>query len=109
MAKTFTAQLENIAGLIEKDLQNILRQSAQDVGNIAQTPAAQGGPMPVDTGFSSQQLRQRNKRLASRKRARCACLGNRANGTGRYAKDGLEQGVCKAQKLRASERAQLPR
>lgn len=51
MAKTFTAQLENIAGLIEKDLQNILRQSAQDVGNIAQTPAAQGGPMPVDTGF----------------------------------------------------------
>lgn len=51
MAKSFTAQLGQIADLIEEDMQKVLRQSAQDVGDIAQTPASKGGPMPVDTGF----------------------------------------------------------
>jgi hypothetical protein len=48
MTKSFSAQIENIAGLIEQDLQKVLRQSVQDLGDIAQRPAAQGGPMPVD-------------------------------------------------------------
>jgi len=51
MSKSFSAQIENIAGLIDQDLQKVLRQSVQDLGDIAQLPAAQGGPMPVDTGF----------------------------------------------------------
>ena len=51
MAKSFHAQLQDIQGLIEADLQKVLRQSAQDLGDIAQEPASKGGPMPVDTGF----------------------------------------------------------
>ena len=51
MAKSFHAQLQDIQGLIEADLQKVLRQSAQDLGDIAQEPASKGGSMPVDTGF----------------------------------------------------------
>lgn len=32
-------------------MQAVLRQSADDVVSYSQTPAAKGGPMPVDTGF----------------------------------------------------------
>lgn len=51
MAKSFTAQLKNITRMTEADMQKVLRQSAQDLGDIAQEPASKGGPMPVDTGF----------------------------------------------------------
>ena len=51
MAKSFHAQLQNIQGLIEADMQKVLRQSAQDLGDIAQKPASKGGPMPVDKNF----------------------------------------------------------
>jgi len=50
MSKSFTAQLQDIAGLVEEDMAKVLRQSAQDLGDIAQKPYAQGGPMPVDLG-----------------------------------------------------------
>lgn len=44
----------NISGWSEKAKRNavlIVRQSIQDVTEDAQTPKAQGGRMPVDTGF----------------------------------------------------------
>ena len=48
----FTAA--NMKGWTEKQKGNaslIVRQSIQDMSEIAQTPKAQGGRMPVDTGF----------------------------------------------------------
>lgn len=51
MAKSFYAQLQDIQGLIVADIQKVLRQSAQDLGDIAQHPASKGGPMPVDKNF----------------------------------------------------------
>lgn len=49
-----TYRAANIRQWTEKAKRNaerIVKQSIQDVSEIAQTPKAQGGRMPVDTGF----------------------------------------------------------
>ena len=51
MTVTFTAQLEKFADLSRKKMELVFKQSAQDVFETAQAPKAQGGNMPVDTGF----------------------------------------------------------
>ncbi len=51
MVKTFTAQLEDFADKTADTLEAVAKQSIQDVFEEAQTPVAQGGRMPVDTGF----------------------------------------------------------
>ena len=51
MTRTFAADLSRFADLTEEKLGRVVRQSAQEVVGIAQTTVAQGGSMPVDTGF----------------------------------------------------------
>ena len=51
MAKSFHAQLQAIQGLTEADMQKVLRQSAQDLGDIAQLDIFKGGPMPRVSNF----------------------------------------------------------
>lgn len=51
MAGTFTAQIRNWTEKAKRNLDLVIKQSAQDVFEIAQTPVAQGGNLPVDTGF----------------------------------------------------------
>lgn len=48
---TFTADLSRFADLTEDKLRRVMQASIQDVLTIAQTTVAQGGSMPVDTGF----------------------------------------------------------
>ena len=48
---TFTAQIKAFADKSKEKLEAVVKQSAQEVFSIAQTPKAQGGRMPVDTGF----------------------------------------------------------
>lgn len=48
---TFTAQIKAFADKSKEKMEAVVKQSAQEVFNIAQTPKAQGGRMPVDTGF----------------------------------------------------------
>lgn len=47
----FTAQIAAFAEDAKRKMELVIKQSAQDVGEIAQTPVAKGGNMPVDTGF----------------------------------------------------------
>lgn len=47
---TFTADLQRFADLTEDKMKRVAQASIQDVVQIAQTPVAQGGDMPVDTG-----------------------------------------------------------
>ena len=47
----FTAQIKAFADRAEEKIEAVVKQSAQEVFSIAQTPIAQGGRMPVDTGF----------------------------------------------------------
>jgi hypothetical protein len=51
MARSFTAQLDAFAQKTERRMLAVARESIQDVMDDAQTPVAQGGRMPVDTGF----------------------------------------------------------
>lgn len=53
MAKNakFIADVSRFADLTADKMLRVARQSIQDVVRIAQTPVAQGGNMPVDTGF----------------------------------------------------------
>lgn len=51
MAQTFTAQVQAFADRAKAKAEVVVKQSAQEVFEIAQTPVAQGGNMPVDTGF----------------------------------------------------------
>ena len=48
---TFTAEIEGFAKLTREKVEVVFKQSAQDVFEAAQRPKAQGGNMPVDTGF----------------------------------------------------------
>ena len=48
---TFTAQIKAFADKTKEKLEAVVKQSSQEVLSIAQTPVAQGGNMPVDTGF----------------------------------------------------------
>lgn len=48
---TFTAQIKVFADGSKEKIEAVVKQSAQEVFSIAQTPIAQGGRMPVDTGF----------------------------------------------------------
>lgn len=48
---TFTAQIKAFADKSKEKIEAVVKQSAQEVFSIAQTPKAMGGRMPVDTGF----------------------------------------------------------
>lgn len=48
---TFSADLERWIRKSERRMEAVVKQSAQAVIEIAQTPQAKGGLMPVDTGF----------------------------------------------------------
>lgn len=48
---TFTAQIKGFTDRSKEKMETVVKQSAQEVFSIAQTPKAQGGRMPVDTGF----------------------------------------------------------
>ena len=50
MAK-FTAQIDSFIAKSKRKLEAVVKQSAQEVFEVAQTPVAMGGNMPVDTGF----------------------------------------------------------
>lgn len=47
----FTAQIAAFAEDAKRKMELVVKQSAQDVGDLAQLPVAKGGNMPVDTGF----------------------------------------------------------
>lgn len=47
----FTAQIDAFAEQAKAKLELVVKQSAQDVGDLAQRPVAKGGNMPIDTGF----------------------------------------------------------
>lgn len=51
MVTKFAAQLDKWANQTSRDLELIFKESAQELFSKAQTPVAQGGNMPVDTGF----------------------------------------------------------
>lgn len=51
MAKTFTASLGAFRDKTKAQMQAVLSTSVQDVIEEAQKPVAQGGRMPVDTGY----------------------------------------------------------
>jgi len=51
MAGKFEAQVAEFARLTKEKMLLVVKQSAQDVFEAAQVPKAQGGNMPVDTGF----------------------------------------------------------
>lgn len=51
LVSQFTAQIVAFAEDAKRKMELVVKQSAQDVGDIAQTPVAKGGNMPVDTGF----------------------------------------------------------
>jgi hypothetical protein len=51
MAKTFQAQVDAIVLATDKRMTALMRESLQDVIELAQTPTAKGGKMRVDTGF----------------------------------------------------------
>lgn len=51
MARYTEANISKWADKIVGRMDDLIRQSAQEVFEIAQTPSAQGGRMPVDTGF----------------------------------------------------------
>ena len=48
---TFSADLERWVRKSERRMEAVVKQSAQAVIEIVQTPQAKGGKMPVDTGF----------------------------------------------------------
>lgn len=48
---SFIAQIKAFADKSKEKIEAVVKQSAQEVFSIAQTPIAQGGRMPVDTGF----------------------------------------------------------
>ena len=48
---TFTAQIKAFTEKSKEKIEAVVKQSAQEVFSIAQTPKAMGGRMPVDTGF----------------------------------------------------------
>jgi hypothetical protein len=48
---TFTAQIKTFTDRAKEKTEAVVKQSAQEVFSIAQTPIAQGGRMPKDTGF----------------------------------------------------------
>ena len=51
MSKTFSAQLSNWVRSSKSRLEAVVKESAQRLFEQAQTPIAQGGNLPVDTGF----------------------------------------------------------
>lgn len=48
---TFSAQVNDYVRKYKERMEAVFKQSAQDLIAEAQTPVAQGGNMPVDTGF----------------------------------------------------------
>jgi hypothetical protein len=49
--RKFMADVSRFADKSKNQMLRVAKQSIQDVVRIAQTPVAQGGNMPVDTGF----------------------------------------------------------
>lgn len=57
MAKEFKAQVDAWVLKTKDRLENVVKQSAQDVIEVMQTPKQKGGNMPVKTGFLRSSLR----------------------------------------------------
>lgn len=51
MAGSFTVQMQAFRNKTKEQMRAVLSASVQDVIEAAQTPEAQGGRMPVNTGF----------------------------------------------------------
>lgn len=51
MTETFSASVSAWVAQTENRMEMVFKQSAQDVFEVAQTPVAMGGRMPVQTGF----------------------------------------------------------
>lgn len=51
MVKSFSASVNDFIDLSKKQMEAVVRQSVQDVVDIAQKPVGKGGKMRVDTGF----------------------------------------------------------
>lgn len=51
MAQSFEAQVSAWVAKSQRRIEAVFKQSAQEVFSTAQKPVAQGGNMPVDTGF----------------------------------------------------------
>jgi len=51
VVNTFTASIEQFALKSRQKIEAVFKESAQDVFEAAQRPKAQGGNMPIDTGF----------------------------------------------------------
>ena len=51
MAQSFDAQVSAWVAKSQRRIEAVFKQSAQEVFSTAQKPVAQGGNMPVDTGF----------------------------------------------------------
>ncbi len=51
MANSFTLQMQAFRDQTKEQMRAVLSASVQEVIEEAQTPVAQGGRMPVDTGF----------------------------------------------------------
>lgn len=49
--RKFVADVERFANLTADKMLRVAKQSIQDTVRAAQTPVAQGGDMPVDTGY----------------------------------------------------------
>ena len=57
MAKVFRAQVDDWVLKTKDRLENVVKQSTQDVIEVMQTPKQKGGNMPVKTGFLRSSLR----------------------------------------------------
>jgi len=51
MARSFSAQVNDWTRKSERRLEAVIKASAQEVFEVAQTPRAKGGVLPVDTAF----------------------------------------------------------
>ncbi|SMP36841.1 hypothetical protein SAMN06265373_1212 [Shimia sagamensis] len=50
MTRSFSAQVHTWSEKAKRNVELVLKQSAQDLFEFAQTPVSKGGNMPVDTG-----------------------------------------------------------
>lgn len=51
MNKSFSASVSDWSDKALRNVELVMKQSTQDVFEVAQKPVAKGGNMPVDTGF----------------------------------------------------------
>ena len=62
---SFSRDVSALVAKYERRLSAVVRSSVQDVAEIANTPQAQGGRLPVDTGFLRASIRAALNRTPS--------------------------------------------